>query len=711
MSFDFTIKGGLATAAMACALAASLIAVAAEQQLDVLDEVVVSAKKILPLEDFAEFPRYDSVAISPNGKLLAVGWTDDDTYQRQVLTVNFPTMKREDSQVLQVAMGVADIRWASNKRLLVQPDYPEKGFRRARELIGSVFVIDTDRHQLRTLNPDPTARGANPLREKRDADEASAVARAKREARGKEDTVGKNADRNAIGPLQLINARTILPETMLFQTTRNTSRNGTTDGYGAFYLDMRAWNQTRVASAPVPDAQFVEGPEGRITLAFGMTDDYKPVVYYLPTAARAAGTEWQLRITGPSGDRGLRPIAWTGKGEEYYAFDNRGRDTNSVVIWNAEQDTQRVLYHHPDVDMENFAVDPSGIPYVFGGTDFIPVYWYPNPNHPLALLHKMVLKRAPGEQVDIVNATDDLSLAVVRVSSGRRAPIFMVLDVRTGRSLPGFPGFDTYPKLKATRLEPVEPVEVRARDGAQLRAYLTTPTDGNNKTRRNLPLLVITHDGPAGEPATDFRYEFERQLFASRGYAVLQVNHRGTNGRGGAFLRAGDGKWGKEVQEDFADVVRWAIKDGVADPNKVCIYGTGWGAYSAMMAASREPALFKCVIGVAGVYDIPRQMEEYKPEMPGVLKQVLGTDMEKLKLRSPVSVASTIKAKVLLITQLGDEKVPPEQTVAMRLALKNSSAELTTDTITTKYGNYFTPQDRTLVYARLLKYLDQTLAD
>lgn len=701
-----------AAAAATAILAASLITAAAEQQLDVLDEVVVTAKKILPLEDFAEFPRYDSVAISPNGKLLAIGWTDDENYRRQLLTVDFPSMKRQDSQEFQgVGMGVADIRWADNKRVLVQPDFPLRGFRRAREPIGSIFVIDTDRHQLRTLNKDPTVRSTDALREKREADEASAAARARRDAQGKEDQAGKSPDRNAIGPLLLLSARSSQTDNFLFQTTRSTSRDGRTDGYGAFYLDMAAWEQTRTATMPVPDARYVTGPGGRIALSSGFNDAWEQVVHYLHPTVRAEGMDWRPVFTSRNGDRGVRPVAWTGTGEEYYIFDNRGNGTNSISIWNAANNSLKVLHRNPNVDMDGFAVDPSGKPFVFSGMDHFPVYWYPDPAHPLAALHKLVTQRARDEVVEIMNTTDDMSLAVVRVSSGRRAPVFVVLDVKTGKSLPGFPGFDTYPKLKATRLEPVDPIEFRARDGIVIRGYLTTPTDGTGNARRNLPLVVIAHDGPAGVTPSDFRYEFERQLFASRGYAVLQVNHRGTSGRGGGFERAGDGKWGKEVQEDYVDGVRWAIKDGVAAADRVCIYGTGWGAYTAFMAASRESSLFSCVIGVAGVYDLPRQMKEYEPDVPAVLKHVLGTDSEKLKQRSPVSIASSITSSVLLISQPGDEIIPQEQTVSMQIALRDAKVRLTTDNIATRWGNYFTPQDRTLVYARLLKYLDQTVGD
>src|SRR5690606_27304940 len=143
-------------------------------------------------------------------------------------------------------------------------------------------------------------------------------------------------------------------------------------------------------------------------------------------------------------------------------------------------------------------------------------------------------------------------------------------------------------------------------DGLAIRGYLTTPTDVDDKPLRKLPLVVIAHDGPLGEGGDigDSRYEFERQLFASRGYAVLQVNPRGSPGRGSAFGRAGDGKWGTEVQDDIAAGVKWAIRDGVADADRICFYGTHYGAYSAMMTAARHPDLIRCVIGLAGVYDL-----------------------------------------------------------------------------------------------------------
>jgi dipeptidyl aminopeptidase/acylaminoacyl peptidase len=413
-------------------------------------------------------------------------------------------------------------------------------------------------------------------------------------------------------------------------------------------------------------------------------------------------------------------------------------------------------------------IDPSGKPWMFSGISGYPVYWYPDPAHPLARLHRSLVQRLPREQVDILNATDDLATAVVRISSGARPPMFLVVDVKTGNSITGM---RAYPKLRGRRLSPVDAIEFTARDGLDIRGYLTTPLDETGERRHDAPLLVISHDGPSAEfPdyrfTADSRYEYERQLFASRGYAVLQVNARGTGGRGQAFQRAGDGEWGRAVQDDFADAVRWAIRKGVTSAGRACFYGTGFGAYSALMAAAREPELFKCVIGVSGIYDLPRlaqgtsgeksrDLATFLPmskdsacfemdtgiakdivqarsvsrlsqrkaidainagvnasgEMPLLLRRAIGQDPRELKVRSPVSQASSIKAKVLLVQQYHDAKWTEVQLTAMRRALGSAGNPAKLDTIGDEDGGrnegYFTPQTRADAYKGFLEFLDR----
>jgi dienelactone hydrolase len=686
-----------AFAAPACALAATLLAATPELRLDEIDEVVVAVKVAPPLEDFVEFPKYDSVAISPGGTRLAMGWTDNN-FMRQMAIIEFPSMKPVNNYSLPASLSLLDLRWANERRLLIQPQWPVRGFVRRRESLGMIMLSETSGANPVFINAESIAT-MDPLGVLRRDEEAVAA------VRNINPDSGKWPGRNAQGPVRTVLARLDQPDTALFQTTRAYSRSGTGEGYGAFLLNLKDNKQTRVATLPVPGGQFVVGPGQRIALAAGVNAKNETVVYYLPESARAGGRDWQLVVSSGAGERGLRPIGWTGSGEEYYALDGRNGPMRAVVIWNAANNTQRVLYRNPDVDIDNAVLDHTGKPWMFSGSDHFPVYWYPDPNHPLARLHRMLVQRVPREQIEIMNSSDDLSTAVVRVSSGRRPPVYLIVNVNSGSSMTGM---FTYPTLRGKRLSQVDPIEFRSRDGLMIRGYLTTPEDGSGKPRRGLPLIVIAHDGPLGEPA-ESRYEFERQLFASRGYAVLQVNRRGSPGRGVEFQRAGDGKWGRETQEDYADGVRWAIKDGVADKERICFYGAGYGAYSAMVTAQREPDLLKCVIGVSGAYDLPRLLGDGKKEIAPALLQVLGNNMEELKSRSPISFAGLIKAKVMMMPQERDDYFPPEQSNRMRNAFRDAGITVQYEMIGQEYDGLHSPATRANGYTRILRFLDQQI--
>jgi dipeptidyl aminopeptidase/acylaminoacyl peptidase len=212
---------------------------------------------------------------------------------------------------------------------------------------------------------------------------------------------------------------------------------------------------------------------------------------------------------------------------------------------------------------------------------------------------------------------------------------------------------------------------VKVRDGVKIRGYLTTPK-GKSK---NLPMIVLVHGGPHG-PFDDYDFNYEPQLLASRGYAVLQVNYRGSGGRGREFMVSGYRHWGHEMQNDITDAVKWAIGYGVADRNRICIYGGSYGAYAALTGAYREPDMFKCAVGLAGIYDLPLMFNrgDIKDLKSGVryLNDVLGGDEADLRERSPVYNAEKIKAAVLLIHGKEDERAPFEHAKRMREALQKA---------------------------------------
>ena len=154
-------------------------------------------------------------------------------------------------------------------------------------------------------------------------------------------------------------------------------------------------------------------------------------------------------------------------------------------------------------------------------------------------------------------------------------------------------------------------------------------------------------------------------MLASRGYAVLQVNYRGSGGYGDAFERAGYREWGGKMQDDVTDATHWAIEQGIADKNRVCIFGASYGGYAAMEGVTKEPDLYKCAIAYAGVYDLRLMLSS--GDIPvflrgqNYLKLTLGSDENDLWNRSPIAHVDRLKAKVMLVVGGADQRVPAEQ--------------------------------------------------
>jgi dipeptidyl aminopeptidase/acylaminoacyl peptidase len=687
----------LVLATCASMLAATLLAATAPEGLEELDQVDITAlREGIPLQAFVEFPRHESVAISPDGKRIAMVWMPvSNSYQ---LTVQeLPSMKVLHSRPLPRSQSLADLRWVNDHQIVLLPNWQPRGFRRLREPVGVIVISDTREDKRAHFVSGDYLELTDPLGRIRDEAAALASIPLKGDPDG-----GNWPGRSAMGPVRMLDSRSGEPDAFLFQTTRTHNQKGNGEGYGVFRLNLQDMKQTRVATMPIPDGNFITGPDDRIALVAGRNAQHQQVVYYLPENVRSGGRDWQL-VAGSGGKgRSLRPVAWMGDGEEYYALDDSDGPTRAVVAWNAATNTQRLLYRHASVDMDRTALDPSGKAWMFRGNDHFPVYWYPDPDHPLARLHQALRQKVPNEVIEIVSASDDLSVAVARISSGNRPPMFLLTDVKSAKSIAAM---YTYPTLGG-RLMRVDPVEFQSRDDLVIHGYLTTPKDQDGNPRKGLPLLVVAHDGPLGEPA-GYEYEYERQLFASRGYAVLQVNRRGSPGRGAAFERAGDGKWGHESQQDFADAVRQVVNAGVADPDRVCFYGTGYGAYSAMMAAVLEPGMFRCVIGVSGVYDLPRFLDDGKKAVPAPLVQVLGRDMMEMRNRSPVNLAGSIKARVLLIGQSHDLQFPPEQSSRMHAALQSAGNRPQWLSIGQPYDGQHSPETRARAYESMLEFLDE----
>jgi len=282
------------------------------------------------------------------------------------------------------------------------------------------------------------------------------------------------------------------------------------------------------------------------------------------------------------------------------------------------------------------------------------------------------IKRAfPADRVTLESWSDSRRQMVVRVEGPKTGAAYMFVDLATGRASMVD---DMQAGLGPDNLSNPALIRYKAQDGLEIPAVLTLP---RGRDPKGLPLVVMPHGGPESYDSVGF--DWWSQALASRGYAVLQPNFRGSSGYGEAFTAAGYGQWGRKMQTDLSDGVKHLSTQGTIDPKRVCIVGASYGGYAALAGVALEPAVYRCAVSLAGVSDLQRMViwwqgrsgSERNPRIR-YWRRFLGVedgDESKLKAYSPLDQVGSIKAPVLLIHGKDDLVVPFEQTQRMADAL------------------------------------------
>jgi dipeptidyl aminopeptidase/acylaminoacyl peptidase len=622
-----------------------------------------------PVASFTNFPKFESMKISPNGTYLA--FTRHTTEHEVITVLRLADLKPTTQSHFGDRIDISSFTWANDKRLMISPTRRFPGLIAHKVPTGEIIGLDADGKDAELL----FGYSAGERRQGTRIEQRQSVYQ----------------------PARVLARLPDSPTDILIQTY-GYSYEG--DFNSVYRMDASTGYLRKVAGSPIRDGEFRVNLAREIALVAGSNKDGNNHVYWRPTAS----SDWKLMADTDMDAGDLWPVGPTKTEGEFFTLENRDASTYGVYAWSPATEASKLLYRHPEVDMGGALADPKGVPYVFGYDDHFPRYWYPDPAHPLADFHQWITKTFPDHNVSITSQTDDLKLAVVRVSAPRTPDIYFVVDI-PGRKF--LHQLQSRPDLKSAQLAAVEPIEYKARDGTAIRGYLTMP---QGATQKNLPMIVMVHGGPHGiEDFYDF--DFETQLFASRGYAVLQVNYRGSGGRGRNFEAAGYGKWGREMQDDVTDGVRWAIADGVADAKRICIYGGSYGAYSALTGVFREPDLFRCAVGMAGVYDLPLMFEkgDIQTARAGLryLRMAVGTDEAELKRRSPVYNADQIKVPVLLMHGKLDDRAPYEHAKRLRDALVKAGNPPEWSTEWGEGHGFFDEANRLAAYTLMLDFFSR----
>lgn len=270
----------------------------------------------------------------------------------------------------------------------------------------------------------------------------------------------------------------------------------------------------------------------------------------------------------------------------------------------------------------------------------------------------------------ITSFTEDGNKLVVSISSDRDPGVFYLFNRGLDGSKPSIRELAVAKReIDPNMMAPMTPIKFTSRDGVELRGYKVIPITGEAP----YPMVQIIHGGPHG-PRDYWGWNREAQFLASRGYAVVMVNFRGSGGYGDAFERSGYQEWGGKMINDMTDATMWMVDNGYADKDRLCVYGGSYGGYGTLQSVVREPDLYKCGIGYVGVYDlfvmkkagdIPKRESGRK-----FLDQVLGTDEARMREFSPALNVEKIKAELFIAHGSDDVRVPMEQYESLSENLK-----------------------------------------
>jgi dipeptidyl aminopeptidase/acylaminoacyl peptidase len=267
--------------------------------------------------------------------------------------------------------------------------------------------------------------------------------------------------------------------------------------------------------------------------------------------------------------------------------------------------------------------------------------------------------------------------------------------------------FDRISSINATlgsrKLSPAKMIQYKARDGLQIEGILTVP---KNKDPKSLPLVVMPHGGPWAHDTLS--YDYWTQFIASRGYAVLQPNFRGSTGYGTEFTEKGKGQMGLAMQDDITDGVKWAVANGIVDAKRVCIMGASYGGYAAMWGIVKDPGQYRCAISIAGVSNIRREVNDFRGYTRGFLYEKQWEAMTPdFNAVSPSKFVEKIKTPLLLIHGKNDITVDHYQSERMFALMTRAKKSVEFVSIPTA-DHYFTREsDRNTLLTTIENFLEK----
>ncbi|MFZ4874924.1 prolyl oligopeptidase family serine peptidase [Janthinobacterium sp. Mn2066] len=656
----------------------------------------------LPIEQFFSHASLSGALLSPDGRLLAMRVAPAEGRDR--LSVLDLTSMRTQVVAAFTDVDIGDFLWVNEKRLAFRLT-DRQNARKASSDGAGMYAVNSDGSVFRQLVTRWSADNADkPLRPW--------------EREGQE-----NPETLADGP-QTKNGRTLLPQNTVLMDSIGEQRSNAiyalrpeSDEFGAvraaslIRLDTIHGSNGEIAS-PKDVRYWLYDRGGQARIATAQTRGQNLVYWRDP-----ATEKWQLlaQFDPRSNDATVFEPAFLTPEGDFYVTARKGGDKAALYRFDLEKkqlDAQPIV-SSADYDIRATMVRSStrllGIRY---STDTETTVWL---DADMQAIQKTVNAQLPAT-VNTLSVGERSSTPFVLVSSwsDTQPVIYRIFNRDTGKLVPLA---KSRPAVNEAKMATRQLQHYTARDGLRIPAWLSLPRNG---PRKQLPMVVVVHDGPWQR--SDWGWNGETQFLASRGYAVLEPDYRGTIGLGETHFRTSWKQWGGTMQDDIADGVRWAIAEGVADPRRICIAGGGYGGYAALMGLAKDGDLYRCGVAWSAVPDVAEVAdgrwrvggnldERYDRYPASTLIGDARSDAAQWRASSPRYQAARITQSLLLAHGDADPLVSSFQANRLYQAIREGNAQAQWLRYDDEGHDLRVPKNRIDFWSRVEKFLDANIGN
>ena len=628
------------------------------------------------IERFSSLPSYTGVDISPNGKMISVitkmpddkkGLTIFDAEDLSLInTITFPNEEE-----------IAGYSWANNERLIIRIGYFDK--KSGRGSGGEYFSINYD-----STKP--------------------AYIFGLRSRAGSQKTKGKVVDKFSSGFIENILED---DDKHVVLSVYEFSRSNTGSFSTSVRLNVYNGQQKKLGKSPLAGGSVRTDSKGIPRFVVGSDQDNNTVTMY--RASKKA--DWEVLSKTPFGEGEIFPVNISKDDSTIHILDSTETSTYQLKSINTQTGDTEVVFHHPKYDAYPQIIDDV----VLGATinpGYSKAYWFDIDSD----LQSSILQAVQAFNGNI-DVFDKKEIGLVALTKKRDKAI---LQIRDSVSSPKYYLYDMeknqmkylltmWPEIDDAGLEKEIPFNFTNSDGVLIHGYYTRAK--NQQAGQKAPLIVIPHGGPHARDSWGF--DPDTHIFSQAGYAVVKVNFRGSTGYGKEFTKLGFGEWGGDTQEDIIEATEWMIDQGIADSDRVGIYGASFGGYSAAMAPMLRPDLYKSSVAYIGVFDLEMMYNE--GDIKGIkwggkyLDKTLGTDPTKLAAMSPVKNVDKLQAPIIIVSGKEDVRAPIEHAYALADALKKVGKDHELIIVPNEGHGFRMPKNRLMLYTKMLEHFDSTL--